>query len=56
MAEPIESVWPGLFRSLRSLRCHLYEAPDFLIVGDFPALLGEFCQKRFTLLWRGGRL
>jgi hypothetical protein len=26
-----------------------------LIVADFPALFAEFCGKRFTLLWRGGR-
>jgi hypothetical protein len=26
--------------------------PDSLIVGVFPALLKEFCAKRFELLWR----
>jgi hypothetical protein len=26
-----------------------------LIVADFPALLAEFREKRFTLLWRGSR-
>jgi hypothetical protein len=26
-----------------------------MIIADFPGLLGEFREKRFTLLWRGGR-
>jgi hypothetical protein len=33
----------------------LYRASDSLVVADFSALLAEFCEKRFTLLWRGGR-
>jgi hypothetical protein len=59
---PDDALWAGvsgLVRKALDLSDHrpLLAPTRFasLIVAYFPAVLGEFCRKRFTLLWRGSR-